>query len=125
MIRGLLLAVAIATTLAGCGSRAEAPILAEFFHASRLRDRTALQRLATTSFDPAQGMITDFQITAVAARQNGDVATKDVSISAPVRLLNGQVVQKRLVVTMELRDRRWIVSAVTEVPASVPSTPPS
>jgi hypothetical protein len=112
--------------MAGWSPRAEEPILGEFFHASRLRDRTALQKLATASFDPAvQGIITTFEITGVSSRREGNGAVKDVSIVAPVTLMSGQVVEKRLVVTIEQSDGRWIVTAITDGPASGPSTPPS
>jgi hypothetical protein len=126
MIRELLLAVAVATTLVGCAPRAEQPILSEFFHASRLRDRTALQKLGTVSFDPAvQGIITEFSITAVATRRDGARTVKDVTISAPVTFLTGQVVNKNLVVTIEPAEGRWIVTAIRDVAVSGPSTPRS
>ena len=130
MTRVLALAVALAA-LAACAPRPEEPILSEFFSASRLRDRTALQKLATTSFDPAsQGIITGFDITAVVTSEAGGRATKDVSISAPVRLPGGQTLQKNLVVTLE-RDvsgsgsaaARWIVTAIKDSAAGL-SPPP-
>jgi hypothetical protein len=125
MIRLLMLVVALGTTAAGCAPRAEEPILGQFFSASRLRDRTALQKLATVSFDPAvQGIVTSFEITSVAVRRSGGRTLKDVAISAPVKLFSGQVVQKNLVVTIESEDGGWIVTAITDAPA-VPSTPPS
>lgn len=126
MIRALMLAIALATAIAGCSPRAEEPVLGAFFHASRLRDRTALQKLATVSFDPAvQGIITGFEITGVSTRRERDLATKDVAISAPVTLMSGQVVEKRLVVTIQQMDGRWIVVAITDGAAPGPSTPPS
>jgi hypothetical protein len=126
MMRVLVLAIAFSTTLCGCAPRAEEPILAAFFHASRLRDRTALQKLATASFDPAvEGIITSFVITGVAVRNDGGGPRKDVAIAAPVKLMTGRVVQKHLVVTIQQHDGAWLVTAVTEQPASAPSTPPS
>jgi hypothetical protein len=125
MIRALL-AVGLAAALAGCSPRAEEPILGAFFQASRLRDRTALQKLATASFDPAtQGIVTKFEITGVSSRREGDVAVKDVVILAPVRSMNGRVVEKRLVVTIAQLDGRWMVVAITDAAASGPLTPPS
>ena len=125
MIRRLMLLVAIGTAIASCSPRAEQPILGEFFHASRLRDRTALQKLATVSFDPAvHGMITNFAITSVDARHDGGRTVKTVAISAPVKLLGGQVVQKNLIVTLERTGERWIVTSITGAPAA-PSTPRS
>ena len=130
MNRALMLLVALAGTLAACSSRTEEPILSGFFNASRLRDRTALQKLATTSFDPARdGIITSFDITGVATSQARGRVTKEVSISAPVKLPNGQTLQKNLVVTLE-RDvsgdgrvaPRWIVTAIRD--AAEPLSPP-
>jgi len=126
MIRTLMLAIALATAMAACSPRAEEPILGAFFHASRLRDRTALQKLATVSFDPAvRGIITGFEITGVSTRRERDVAVKDVAISAPVTLMSGQVVEKRLVVTIQQMDGRWMVVAITDAADPGPSTPPS
>jgi hypothetical protein len=125
MIRALMLGVALATAIAGC-ARVEEPILGEFFHASRLRDRTALQKLATVSFDPAvQGIVTGFEITGVSTRRERDAAMKDVAISAPVTLMSGQVIEKRLVVTIQQMDGRWMVVAITDAAGPGPSTPPS
>ena len=128
---GLTPVVALAATLAACSPRAEAPILSEFFNASRLRDRTALQKFATTSFDPsAHGIITGFTITSVVTRQAGRRVRKEVSISAPVKLPGGQTLQKNLVVTLE-RDvsgsggtaARWIVTGIRDSAAGL-SPPP-
>ena len=97
---------------------------------SRLRDRTALQKIATTSFDPAaHGIITSFDITGVVTGEAAGRAIKDVSISAPVKLPDGQTVQKDLVVTLE-RDgsasgsaaERWIVTAIRDARGG--SSPP-
>jgi hypothetical protein len=131
MTRVLALAVALAA-LAACAPPVEEPILGSFFNASRLRDRTALQKIATASFDPAvQGIITSFSITGVVASKAGGRETKDVAISAPVKLPSGEIRQRQLVVTLE-RDAsggvsgvagRWIVTAIRE-PAGAPSAPP-
>jgi hypothetical protein len=129
MTRVLALAVALAA-LAACAPRPEEPILGEFFNASRLADRTALQKVATTWFNPAvDGIVTGFDITAVVTRPAGGRDTKDVSISAPVKLPDGQTLQKNLVVTLE-RDvlaagstpGRWMVTAIRDSPAGL-STP--
>jgi hypothetical protein len=131
MNRVLMLVVALAATQAACSPRAEEPILSAFFNASRLRDRTALQKIATTSFDPAaHGIITSFDITGVVTGQAAGRVSKDVTISAPVKLPGGQTLQKDLVVTLE-RDgsasgsaaERWIVTAIRDAPADL-SPPP-
>ena len=131
MTRVLALAVALAAC-AACAPRAEDLILSGFFSASRLRDRTALQKIATASFDPAaQGIITSFSITSVASSRAGGRETKDVAISAPVKLPSGEIRQEQLVVTLE-RDEsgsiagvagRWIVTAIRDA-AGDPSSPP-
>ena len=131
MNRALMPIVALVATLAACSPRAEQRILSEFFSASRLRDRTALQKLATTAFDPAsQGIITGFDITGVVTGDAGGRAIKDVSISAPVKLPGGQTLQKNLVVTLE-RDvsgsggtaARWIVTGIRDSAAGLSPAP--
>ncbi len=124
-LRAILAALAM---LAGCSGAAEHALLGEFFSASRLRDNTALARLATVRFEPTtQGIITTFDIVGVTGerRQPGSTTvSKDVAVSAPVKLPNGEVVTKVLVVTMQ-RDSKsgWIVSAIRDVAAVSP--PPS
>jgi hypothetical protein len=65
-------------------------------------------------------------------RYDGDMVSKDVSVSAPVKLPSGQTAQKNLVITMQravLRgDKdivgRWIVTAIKDASGSA-STPRS
>lgn len=65
-------------------------------------------------------------------KYDGEMATKNVSVSATVKLPNGQTVQKNLVVTMQralLRGEkeitgRWILTAIKDASGS-PSTPRS
>ncbi len=132
MNRVLTLAVALAAATPACSPRPEEPILSGFFSASRLHDRTALQKLATTSFDPAaHGIITRFTITGVVTSEAGGRAAKDVSISAPVKLPSGKTLQKDLVVTLE-RDAstngraaaRWIVTAIRDAAGDLSLPPP-
>jgi hypothetical protein len=119
-----------ALTLAGCSSAPEQTILNEFFAASRLRDRTALQNVATVSFEPnVQGIITSFTITKVTPVAGDGVRSEDVSISAPVKLPGGRTLQKNFVITMqraprEGEGRRWVIMSIRDVPAA-PSTPRS
>ena len=130
MTRVLALAVAFAAC-AACAPRPEELILSGFFNASRLRDRTALQKIATASFDPAaRGIVTSFNITGVVSSRVGGHETKDVAISAPVKRLSGEIRQEQLVVTLE-RDEsggiagvpgRWIVTAISD--AAEPSPRP-
>ena len=116
-----------AATLASCSGAQEHALLGEFFSASRLRDNTALARLATVRFEPTtQGIITKFDIVGVTAerREAGSaIVSKEVSISAPVKLPSGETVRRRLVVTMQ-RDADskggWIVSAIRDEAAASP-----
>jgi hypothetical protein len=121
MTRVSLIVASLTVLIAGCGPKPEEPVLAEFFNASRLRDLTALRKIATTVFDPARdGIITDFKVKRVEAREAGGRSTEDVSITAPVRPMEGPTVEKQLVVTLEkdITGRRpgvkghWIVTSV-------------
>jgi len=120
-----------------CAGGSEQVILRDFFAASRLRDLTALQNIATVSLDPStQGIVTTFRILSVSPeRRDGQSAAKDVVVSAPVRLPGGETVEKTFTVTLtesgaETSDRsakalaerhpRWIVTGVTGLPTRVP-----
>ena len=98
----------------GCSVHPEQPLLERFFAASRLRDRTALQALSTIIFEPREdGIVTNFKIAGVTEEQaSGDTVTKNATITAPVKLSDGQIVQKTLVVTLERRADVWIVTGV-------------
>ena len=114
-----LAAAAIVSTMAltwvSCSSSREHALLNEFFAASRLRDLTALRRHATVVFEPTvDGVVTSFRITGLW----GDAASRDVAISAPVRLPDGRTVLKNYTISI----RGGLVTAVSEQPAS-PSTP--
>lgn len=130
LISDCRLAVAIVTAviLSGCAAPEQA-LLEEFFAASRLRDRTALQAVSTVTFEPLQqGIVRTFGITGVTAeRVDGHMVTKDVTVAAPVILPDGRAVQKTLVVTLQRAgggdSRRWIVTGVRDVAASQPAPP--
>jgi hypothetical protein len=65
-------------------------------------------------------------------KRDGDLVTKDVTIDAPVKLPNGQTVQKTLVVTMQRAELtgekpvtgRWIITNIKDAAGS-PATPRS
>jgi hypothetical protein len=121
MMRRVLLPAMLLVAAAGCSARVEQPVLAEFFHAARLRDRTALQKLSHVPFDPAvEGMVTEFTITRVVQNARGAGAARDVSIVAPVRALNGAVQNRAFVITIELVAGAWIVTAIRDAAASGP-----
>ena len=136
MRKASALAVALVTlTVAGCAHDAERALLNQFFAASRLRDLTALQKIATVVFEPARdGIVTTFDIvlTTAAPGPDGKPESEAISISAPVRLPDGRTVTQTVVVTLERRpvggdqnpSRRWMITGFSVGPAS-PSAPRS
>lgn len=110
--------LALVACLSSCARHgAEQLLLEQFFNLSRLRDLTALQRIATVAFEPLeQGMVTQFTITSVVEQVGGDgqTASKQVTISAPVHLPNDQTVQKTLSLVLQRGDgvttAQWIVT---------------
>jgi hypothetical protein len=105
----------MAVAVVGCSTASEQSLLSQFFAASRLRDTTALRNIATVVFEPnTQGIITSFEIMDVVPHGNGGASrSKDVSISAPVKLPSGQTAQKRLIVTIQRDAGDWMVTAST------------
>jgi hypothetical protein len=108
----------------------EQSLLEQFFGASRLRDTTALHRIATVAFEPReQGIVRTFRIRSVSSeRPDGSAAAKHVVVDATVSLPDGRSVQKTLVVTMRRENGQasasWIVTAVSDAPTT-PPVPPS
>ena len=94
----------------------ERPLLDQFFAASRLRDRTALQSIATVIFEPRErGIVTTFDVLKVEERHDGSRERKDVTIAAPVALPDGRTKRTTLAITMVRDDTgRWIVTAVDD-----------
>jgi hypothetical protein len=120
---GVLLAIA---ALAVCGHPAERALVDQFFSASRLRDRTAAQSVATVFFDPKdQGLVREFTIRNVTSEEeSGGVVSKNVTIRASVESLDGVTAEKTIVVTMQRRpNAAWLITGVT-VAAADPSRPP-
>jgi hypothetical protein len=111
--------VAAAVWLAACGVRQERSIAGEFFAESRLRDRTALEQIATVVFEPhINGIVERFEITKVSPEEDN---TERVTVSAHVKLPDGTLVQKTIVLLMSHRARdapkddperqsRWIIT---------------
>jgi hypothetical protein len=94
-------------------------LLDQFFNASRLRDRTALQKISTVILEPLeQGAVTTFTITGVVVLEAPDrvVQSKQVNVSAPVRLPDGRTVRKTLNVILQRGDRHaaapWMVTGI-------------
>jgi hypothetical protein len=116
---GGLLALLLALC-AGCAGRPEQLILDEFFSASRLRDRTALEHMATVVFEPRdQGIVTDFRITGVTEERDRDSArvSKNVSLIARVKLPGGQIRDRKLAITMQSAGGRWTITGVAVFPS--------
>lgn len=112
-----LLAALLAAFLGfGCTVAPEEPILDQFFSHSRLRDTTALAAFSTVIFEPTtEGIVTTFHVvgvTVLVRGPDGEPAAKDVTVRAPVKLPDGQVVEKTLVVRMERRETGWKITAV-------------
>ncbi len=115
--RALVVAIAALGALS-CSTGAEQALLTQFFSASRLRDLTALQKIATVVFEPTRdGVVTSFDVTAVTKTAGSD--EEDISFDAPVRLPDGRTAAKHFVVTV----RGGLIRAISERPAS-PSVPP-
>ena len=99
----------------GCWVPQEQPILDQFFKFSRLRDKTALAHFATVVFEPLQqGIVTEFTVvgrTPLKRDNDGEVTAKDVTVTAPVKLPNGQVEEKTLVIRMERQATGWKITA--------------
>jgi hypothetical protein len=73
-----ILSLAFALQLA-CSS-SDQSIVSQFFSASRLRDATALEKVATVMFDPrTQGSVTDFTIQNVTAEQRKPLPLKTLA----------------------------------------------
>ena len=107
----------VTLALANCSTSVEQQQLTRFFDACRLRDLTALSKLSTVVFEPAvDGVVTSFAITSA----SGDAASRTVSISAPVRLPDGQTLVKTFTVTIQ----HGLITAISGGSGS-PSTPPS
>ena len=149
--------VASLTTLglAGCTGSAEHPILDQLFTASRLHDTTTLNGFSTVEIDPQkQGSVLDFTIISVtpesraplvndsvvaqmsvadprhpveAARFDGEMLSKDVTVDATVRQPDGFSTRKTYIVTLQRAalkgpqgeiDGRWIVTNMKEASTS-------
>jgi hypothetical protein len=112
-------------TLAACGHAAEKALLDQFFSASRLRDRTAAQSIATVFFDPKdQGLVRQFVIRKVASEeQSGGVVSKNITIDAWLESLAGVKTEKTIVVTIERRPGGgWMITGLA-VAEAAPSHP--
>jgi hypothetical protein len=66
--------------LAGCSGGPEQTLVGQFFNASRLRDNTSLDNIATVIFDPqTQGTVTTFSITNISPEDRRALPLKALS----------------------------------------------
>jgi hypothetical protein len=114
----VLMMVALCLGAIACAGGYEQALLAQFFTASRLIDRTALQNMATVIFDPrTDGTVLRFDVERIASEDHNE---KRVTVSARVHLPNGEIVQQTLIVTMRRTDptvdkgvtSRWMITKV-------------
>ena len=111
----VIVSALLALTVVSCGAAADRVLLEQFFAASRLRDLTALRKFSTVVFEPAtDGIITNFEITDVVERGT----SKEVTISAPVRMFDGRTVTKHFSVTVD--GGRVTGFSERQAPASTP-----
>jgi hypothetical protein len=99
-----------------CSRGPEQFILGEFFGASRLRDKTALQAFATVPFEPhIQGIITSFTIARVSPEEYrplsmvaSEIGIAELSVDDPqnpidVRKYDGEMVSKGVTIRAPVR----------------------
>ena len=106
--------------VAGCVRHgSERLLLDQFFNASRLRDRTALQKISTVLLEPLdQGAVTTFTIIDVVVLEapGGVVQSEQVNVSASVLLPDGRTVPKTLNLILQRRDGEttagWMVTGI-------------
>ena len=79
-LRAVSLLAVVAPLVAGCSGATEQTLIGQFFNASRLRDNTALDNLATVIFDPrTQGTVTDFTIESIGPEQRRPLPFKSLA----------------------------------------------
>ena len=95
-------------------------LLIDFFRACSLYDTTVLARLGTAPCNPrTDGVVQDFDIVeAQEVSGQGRARAREVTLDARVRALGGAPAPERLTVRLEQVDGRWMVAAVTRLPAS-------
>jgi len=107
--------------LAGCAwPSPDRQLLLDFFQACRVYDTTVLARLATTPCNPGtDGVVQDFEIAKIEeVGAAGSARARELTLNARVRPPGGSAAPQRLTVRLEQVEGRWMVSAVTRLPAS-------
>jgi hypothetical protein len=120
MARGRSIAATVGLFAAACAwPSPERQLLLDFFQACRIYDTTVLARLATATCNPqADGVVQDFDIVSVENVGDGSGAARVVTLDARVRPLGGSPAPRRLTVRLQRMDGRWMVAAITPLPAS-------
>jgi hypothetical protein len=130
-VAGLLVMMAAA---GACSVPPERSIVDEFFAESRLRDKTALQHVATVAFEPqVNGIVESFKVKSVIVGDTPGKRTKSVTVDAQVKLPDGRMTQRTIILILAFgapkndptaRDR-WIVTGFVEPAAAPQAIPPS
>ena len=99
---------------AACRGAAEQPIVDQFFSASRLHDKTALNAIATVEIDPVtQGAVTTFTILHI----DREATNETVTVDATMHLPSGDFGKRRIVLTLKREpDGKLTVTGATILP---------
>ena len=117
-VRNIAASAALLFAAACAWPSPERQLLLDFFHACRIYDTTVLARLATAACNPrTDGVVQDFDIVSV-EHVGGSEAARVVTLDARVRPLGGSPAPQRLTVRLQQVDGRWMVAAITPLPAS-------
>jgi hypothetical protein len=122
MAKSRSVAALTALTLLACCAwpSPDRQLLLDFFQACRVYDTTVLARLATAPCNPAtDGAVQEFDI--VRAEEVTGAAgarARELTLDALVRPLGGSAAPRTMTVRLEQVEGRWMVSAVTRLPAS-------
>ena len=116
--------VLLCSALTAClASGTDHQLLDRFFAASRLRDRTALARLATVVFEPARdGIVDDFSVvrtTAINADQ------RQLTVRVTVRPFGHSTTERTLLITTTRREAAglktatspWVITELRQAPS--------
>lgn len=88
----------------------EEQLLTRFFEAARLYDTTVMAKYATITFNPVtQGVVRGFDVQQVEAL---DDTSKRATIQAQLRRPDGQMAERRMLVTMRRSDSGWMITDI-------------
>lgn len=100
----------------------ERQLLIEYFYACQIYDTTVIARLSTVPCNPRiDGVVENFELVGVkdAGQLESGEPARQVTIRARVRSLDELSTEERtLVVRLERRDGRWMVTGLMPSPAS-------